>query len=303
VEWLNYHHLHYFWVVAKEGSVAAASRRLRVSHPTISAQLKLLEEALDAPLFERRGRGLVLTDTGRDVLEYADAIFALGRELLQTVKGGAGTGAGALRLRVGVVDVLPKTVVHRLLAPALSLDRPVRLLVREEPSLEVLLGQLASHEHDLVLSDRTASPELPARLYSHPLGASRTVLVAAPSVAASLRGPFPGCLDGAPFVLPTHASAMRQRLDSWLQAHGLQPRVTAELDDSALAEVFAEQGAGVCAVPEVVLVEVLRRYDLVEIGRLPLSQSFFIVSAERRLVHPAVVAVRDAARAELSAIS
>lgn len=299
MEWLNYHHLHYFWVVAREGSVTAAAKRLRVSHPTVSAQIGQLEDVLGVELFEKRGRGLVLTDAGRDVLSYADAIFALGKELVQTAKGRP--RAGALRLRVGVVDRIPKSVAHRLLTPALTLGRSVRLVVREDLTLDGFLAELAAHELDLVLSDRPAGSSLAVRVYSHALGSSGTVALAAPAVASRLEGPFPECLDGAPLIVPSLASGLRRGIDSWLETRDLRPEIVAEIDDSALVKAFAEAGVGVCVVPRVVEAEVVKRHALVRLGEIPVTQRYYALSAERRLAHPAVVAVRDAARAELDA--
>ena len=255
LEWLNYHHLHYFWVVAHEGSIVAAGRRLRVSHPTISSQLKQLEQVLGAELFERRGRGLALTDTGRTVLHYADEIFTLGRELVDTVHGRP--SAGALRLRVGVVDVLPKSVIYRLIEPAFELDRPLHLVVREDRSLDGFLAELVTHELDIVLSDRPPQPGLPIRLYSHVLGESGTVFLASPDRAAALVGSFPGSLDGAPMILPSSVSALRRSLDAWFAQHAVSdPLNCYQFDDTVFNPRTLDGGCGQtakkpCRAPEI----------------------------------------------------
>lgn len=290
---LNYHHLRYFWVVAHEGSIVAASRKLAVSHPTISAQLGLLEEALGARLFERRGRGLTLTETGRLALRYADEIFALGGELADTVRG---RGPGwYLRLRVGVIDVVPKSIVHRLLKPAFQLEQPLRLAIREDRSLEGFLAEMLSHDLDLVLSDQPAGTGLTRKLFSHLLGASDTVFVAHVQLAERLREGFPRSLHDAPAILPSPASPLRRGLDAWFDRHDARPQVVAEVDDSALAKVMAEGGLGVCAVPRAVEAEVAARHHLVRVGSADVSHRVYAISADRKVTHPGVLAVRRAA--------
>jgi LysR family transcriptional activator of nhaA len=294
---LNYHHLRYFWVVATEGSIVAASRRLRVSHPTVSAQISELEDQLGVRLFERRGRGLSLTEAGRLALRYADEIFHLGAELVDALQGRA---SAAPRLRVGVVDVVPKSVVHRLLRPAFETAPDLHLVVREDRSLDGFLAEMATHDLDLLLADRPAPSGLAVRLYNHRLGASRLDLMAEPGLARALRGGFPRSLDGAPAILPSPNRAVRRALDAWFDAAEVHPRVIAEVDDSALAKVLAEAGRGFCAVPEAIEGEVAGRHHLERVGATDVVQEFFAISAERRLAHPAVVAVRRAARALLA---
>jgi LysR family transcriptional regulator, transcriptional activator of nhaA len=297
VDDLNYHHLRYFWAAATDGSITAASRRLRVSHPTISTQIHQLEATLGTELLERQGRGLVLTESGRLALRYADEIFALGRELVDTVRGRA--QPTELRLRVGVIDLLPKSIVHRLLAPAFALGRGLRLTVHENRSLTQFVGELATHELDLVLSDGPAGAGLPVKLYDQLLGQSETVLVAAPSLAASLHDGFPASLDGAPALLPTPATTLRRSLDAWFDQHGVRPVVVAEVDDSSLVKVLAESGVGFCAIPRAVQAEAERRYGLVAIGITAVMHQVWAISAERRVAHPAVLAIREAARGYL----
>ena len=295
MEWLNYHHFLYFWMVVREGGIARAGKELRLAEPTISGQIRRLEEALGEKLFRREGRRLVLTEVGRVAFRYAEEIFPLGREFLETVRG-HGTGR-PLRLVVGVTDALPKAIVHRLLEPALRLEGSVRLICREGRSLEGFLAELAVHSLDLVLADAPAGPELPVRLFSHLLGECGTSFFASGRVAAGLRRKFPGALDGAPFLLPGRNAALRRTVEGWFESQKLRPRIVGEIDDSALVKVFGEMGVGVFAGPSAMDAEVLRRYRLRVIGRVStLRQRFYAISAERRLSHPAVVAIADVAR-------
>jgi LysR family transcriptional activator of nhaA len=297
MEWLNYHHLLYFWLTAKTGSVTQASEELRLSQSTVSAQIRALERALDEKLFRRHGRRLVPTDTGRVVFEYADEIFALGREMVDTVKDRP-TGR-PLRLNVGVADVLPKLVAHRLLAPALELDVPVRLVCTENKPTE-LLAELALHRLDVVLSDVPADPGMALKVFTHVLGECDIVLVAAPALAAKYRRGFPHSLDGAPLLVPILGSAMRRGLDQWLEDHGLRPRLVGEFEDAALMQAFGREGVGIVPIPSVVERAVARQYGMRVVGRLPdVRDRFYAISAERRLKHPAVVAISSAARREL----
>jgi LysR family transcriptional regulator, transcriptional activator of nhaA len=289
VDDLNYHHLRYFWAAVREGSIVAASRRLRVSHPTISAQIHQLEEVLGVELLERRGRGLAPTEAGLAAMRYAEEIFRLGRELADTVRGRA--RPTELQLRVGVIDVLPKTTIHELLAPVFELGRVVRLEVHENRSLDEFVGALATHELDLVLSDRPAEPGLAVKLYDVQLGEADTTLVAAPALAERLRAGFPGSLDGAPILLPSTSSALRRALDRWFDEAGVAPRLVVEVDDSALLKVFAESGVGACAVPVGGAEEARRRYGLVEIGTIPVKHQVWAISAARRVAHDGVAAV------------
>jgi LysR family transcriptional activator of nhaA len=299
MEWLNYHHLLYFWLAAKEGSVTQASGELRLAQSTVSAQIRALERALDERLFRRAGRRLELTDVGRVVFRYADEIFALGRELLDTVKDRP-TGR-PLRLNVGVADVLPKLVAHRLLAPALGLDVPVRLVCTEgKPA--ALLAELALHHLDVVLSDAPADTSLSVRVFNHALGECEVVLVAAPALATKHRHAFPRSLDGAPLLVPAAGSVLRRGIDQWCEATGVRPQVVGEFEDGALLEAFGQAGIGIFPIPAVVEAEVCRRYGVRVVGRLPdVKARFYAISADRRLKHPAVLAVSSAAKAGLFA--
>lgn len=294
---LNYHHLRYFWMAAREGSIVAASRRLRVSHPTVSAQIDQLERALEVALFERKGRGIALTEAGRKAFKYAEAIFGLGQQLVDELEGGH--EPAELSLRVGVIDVLPKSLVHGLLAPAFGLGRSLRLTVHENRSLAQFIGDLATHDIDLVLSDQPLAERREVRLYDRLLGESETVLMAERALAASLRSGFPRSLDGQPACLPTAASALRRELDRWLAERGVRPKVVVEVDDSSLLKTFAEGGLGFCAVPRAVQEEATRRYGLDEVGAAQVPQQVWAISADRLEAHPAIVAIQSAARDHL----
>jgi LysR family transcriptional activator of nhaA len=297
MERLNYRHLLYFWMVAREGTVARAAARLRLTQPTLSAQIRTLEEALGERLFERAGRGLRLTEMGRVVLRYADEIFALGRELAESVKGQP-TGR-ALRLVVGVSDAMPKLVAYRLIEPALALAQPVRLTVHEQ-STERLLAALALHELDVVLTDRVAPPGVSIRVFNHLLGECGITLFAAPPLAARFRRGFPRSLKGAPFLLPSETSTLRHALGQWFEKHRIEPRIVGEFDDSTLIKVFGQAGKGIFAAPSIIEASVRRQYRVAIVRRLDqVRERFYAVSAERRLKHPAVIAITESARREL----
>jgi LysR family transcriptional activator of nhaA len=297
MERLNYHHLLYFWTVAREGSVAAAAAKLRLAQPTLSGQIHALEDALGEKLFERAGRGLRLTEMGRVVSGYATEIFALGHELSESVKGRP-TGR-PLKLAVGVSDALPKLVACRLIEPALALPQPVRLEVHVQ-STEKLLALLALHDLDVVLTDRVAPPGVSVRAFNHLLGACGVTLFAAPKAALKYRKNFPRALDGAPFLLPGETSTMRRGLEQWLEKQRIRPRIVGAFDDSTLIEVFGQAGHGIFATPSIVEDSVCRQYGVSIIGRLDrVRERFFAVSVERRLKHPAVIAITESARREL----
>jgi len=300
MQWLNYHHLFYFWVVARTGSIAAASKELRLAHPTISAQVHRLEADLDEKLFERKGRNLVMTDAGRVAFRYADEIFSLGQEFLDTVRGR--TDSQQMKLVVGVSDVLAKSLVHRMLEPAFHLDEPVRVICREDRSTEAFMGELAVHRVDVVLSDAPAPHGSPIRAFSHPLGECGSVFFAAPELARSCRWRFPGSLDGVPFLIPAADSAFRRALTRWFAAYAIRPRIIAELDDAALANVLGEAGLGVFVAPEVVEKEIRRRYKVQLVGRTEeIRQRFYAISVERKIRHPAVAAICEVARKHIFA--
>jgi len=297
MEWLNYHHLLYFWTVVRAGSIHKASEQLRVSPPAISAQLKLLEDQLGEKLLSRSGRRLVLTETGRTVFSYAEDIFTLGREMMDVVKNRP--IGRPLRLDVGVVDVMPKVVVQTLLEPALHLQERVRIVCREATS-DLLLGRLATHELDVVLSDSPVDPSVKIRAYSHLLGECGVIFVAGRKTAARHRRKFPESLNGAPMFLPTDNTALRRNLDFWFESNGIRPLVLGEFEDYALLRAFGETGPGVFPLPAVVESQIRRQKSLRTIGATDqVRTQFYAISAERKLQHPAVVAIRNAARQEL----
>jgi LysR family transcriptional activator of nhaA len=300
MEWLNYHHLLYFWVVAKEGSVARASKQLRLAPPTISGQIHRLEEVMGEKLFAKKGRNLVLTETGRVALRYADEIFSLGRELVDSIQGRS--TAQKLRLRVGVSDVLAKSIVYRILEPAFRLKDPVHVICRENRSTAAFMGDLAVHAIDVILADAPAGPGSPVRVFSHLLGECGLAFFAAPELARRYRRGFPHSLDGVPFVLPGSDSTLRRALNDWFASHDIRPLVIAELDDAALAKIFGEAGLGVFVAPDLIRKEVLKRYGVQVVGRTKeIGQRVYAISLERKIRHPAVAAICEAARKQIFA--
>jgi LysR family transcriptional regulator, transcriptional activator of nhaA len=295
MEWLNYHHLLYFWTVARTGSISAASKELRLASPTISNQIRKLEDNLGEELLRRSGRKLVLTDMGRIAMRYADEIFSLGQEFTSTMKERP-TGR-PVRFCVGIADVLPKVIAFRLIEPALRLRTPVHLICREDRP-DHLLADLAVHDVDVVLSDAPASPAANIRAFNHLLGECG-VSFAAPKKLAFLKKGFPRSLDGAPFLLPLDNTALRRDLDEWFHSQKLRPAVMGEFADLALLRVFAEEGFGVFAVPSV-MEDQMRRYGFYRIGATDkIRVRFYAISVERQVRHPAVVAVCEAARNSL----
>jgi LysR family transcriptional activator of nhaA len=295
LSWLNYHHLLYFWTVARAGTIAKAGEELHLAQPTISSQIKLLEEALGHKLFERQGRKLVLTDVGRTVMRYADEIFRLGNEL-KNVVGGLPSGQ-QLRLQVGVADVVPKVLAERLLQPALDVG-PLRIVCREGP-LPQLLASLALHELDVVLADAPGSEPVSVRAFNHLLGKCGVSFFAAAS-HGHLKKDFPRSLHGAPMLMPSEASAVRHALDLWFDGKGVRPTVVGDFDDSALLKAFGQRGLGVFAMPSVIEAEVVRQFDVNVIGRTDeIENCFYAITVERRLRHPAVVAIAQAARSDM----
>jgi LysR family transcriptional activator of nhaA len=295
---VNYNHLHYFWAVAREGSVARAAEVLHLTPQTVSGQLGILEDALGTRLFTRRGRRLVLTDVGQVVLRYADEIFDLGAELVDVLNGRL--PRGGVLFTVGVANVVPKLIAYRMLEPALSGEQPFRIVCREG-GLEELLGELAIHKVDMVLADSPVNATLHVRAFSHLLGESGVSFFAQPAEADRLREGFPGSLRGAPMLLPAAHTALRRGLDQWLDAERITPRILGEFDDSALMKAFGQAGVGVFPAPTVIEVEVQAQYGVAVVGRCPrVRERFYAISAERRLKHPAVLAVSRAARVMLS---
>lgn len=299
MEWLNYHHLLYFWAVAKEGSVASAAKMLRLSQPTISGQVRTLEGSLELKLFERVGRRLRLTDDGQMVFRYADEIFGIGRELLDTVKSRP-TGR-PMRLHVGISDHLPKLVCHDLLVPALHLDEPVHITCYGDKT-ERLLANLAVRGLDLVLSDAPVGGNVKVRAFNHLLGECGLTFFATSALAREHRRGFPQSLDGAPLLVPTQDSPVRRSLDQWFESLGIRPRFVAEFDDSGLLKNFGQGGAGIFSAPTVVEDEIRQQYGVTVVGRSDdVVERFYAITVERRIKHPAVVAISEAAKRNLFA--
>jgi LysR family transcriptional activator of nhaA len=300
MEWLNYHHLLYFWVVAREGSIARACRELNLAQPTISGQLRALEENLGEKLFNRIGRRLVLTETGQVVFQYAEEIFGLGRELTDVLKGRP--RGRPIRLTVGISDLIPKLIAYRVLQPALALKEPIQLVCYEDQP-DPLLLELSAHRLDLILSHTPAASSIPVRVFNHRLGSCGVSLFAASALASRYRKSFPARLDGAPFLLPVERSASRRALEQWFATEGIHPQVVGEFQDNALLGAFGQGGAGIFAAPTAIENEVRRLYRVNLVGRLDaVTEEFYAISAERKIKHPAVAAITEAARNQLFAV-
>ena len=297
MEWMNYHHLLYFWTVVREGSISKASQKLRISSPAISAQLRSLEENFGEKLLRRSGRNLVMTEMGRTVFSYAEDIFALGRELIDTVRNRP-TGR-PMRVDIGVVDVLPKLIAQWLIEPALHLRERVRVVCREATS-DQLIARLATLELDVVLSDSPINPNLKIHAFNHLLGESAVTFVAVPRLAAKCKGRFPRSLDRMPMLLPTDNTDLRRSLDQWFETRNIRPDIVGEFEDYALLRAFGQAGSGIFPVPSVFEKQLKQQDSLRRVGRTDEVHSrFFAISAERKLMHPAVVAICDTARREL----
>ena len=297
MDWLNYHHLLYFWTVVREGGVSKAAEKLRLSQPTVSAQVKMLEGALGEALLERQGRTLALTEVGRVVYRYADEIFTIGRELQGTLKGRP--SGRALHFTVGVANAVPKLIAYRLLRPAIEGPEAVRVTCREDHP-DQLVAQLAVHALDVVISDGPAAPHVRVKVFNHLLGESGTTFFAAGPLARRIRRGFPRSLNDTPTLLPTINTALRRALDQWFEAEDLHPPVAGEFEDSALLKAFGESGRAVFPAPTAIEREVCRHYRVAVVGRAPkVRERYYAISAERRLKHPGVLAITATARTEL----
>lgn len=294
MNWLNYHHLHYFWMVAKQGGLVKAAENLRLSPSTVSSQVGRLEEALGHKLFERQGRRLALTDSGRVVYRYAEEIFLLGREISDSLRDQP--AQRPLKVHVGVAEVIPKLLAKKFLTPVLRLSDDVQLVCSENRS-ERLLAELSIHNLDVVLTDAPVGPSVKVRAYSHLLGESDIVLFAAEPLARRYRRDFPASLRAAPFLLPAAGTVLRGLLANWFDAEGIRPRIVGEFEDSALLKVFGQQGHGVFAAPAIIRGEIRKQYGVRELGRVEgQRERFYAISVEKKLRHPAVVAIAEAAK-------
>jgi LysR family transcriptional activator of nhaA len=297
--WLNYHHLLYFWTVAREGTVGRAAAQLHLTQPTISGQLRALEKAVGSKLFNRVGRNLVLSDAGRIAYRYADEIFSLGRELRDTLQGRP--FGRPLPFVVGVVNTLPTAMIYQLLQPALHLADPVQIIC-EQGKAEALHSLLALNALDVVLADAPLSPTTKIRAFNHLLGECGISIMGVPKLAAAYRHGFPKSLDGAPFLLPAQNTALRRSLEQWFDTLQIKPKVRGEFDDTALLKVFGQHGAGVFAVRSILERDSKQLYQVQLLGRVEsIRERCYAISVERKLKHPAVVAITEAARQKLFA--
>ena len=296
---LNLKHLRYFWSVASHGSIARAAESLYLTPQTISGQLRELEEQLGAKLFRRDGRQLVLTETGRMVFSYADEMFRLGLELQDVLSGR--TPGSAITIKVGIAMVVPKLLTYRVLEPVLQMKEPVNLVCHEAPLVD-LLADLSVHKLDVVLADSPVSPALNIRAYNHPLGESGISFFGVAEKAEELSGGFPQSLDGVKMLMPSVGSNLRRSLENWFERYAIQPVVVAEFEDRALMKAFGERGCGIFTSPTAVEQDVVSKYGVEVIGRTEeITERFYVISPERRIKHPAVTAITEAARSRLFA--
>lgn len=294
---MNYNHLHYFWVVATEGSIVRAAELLHVTPQTISGQLRTLEQQMGAPLFRKSGRRLTLTETGRVALSYAKPMFQLAGELSDVLRDGV--IRRSVQFNVGIAMVVPKLIAYRILAPALELEEPIQIICHEAP-LESLLADIAVHKLDLVLTDTPMGPTHSVRAYNHLLGECGLTFFAERRRGRRYRASFPRSLDGAPFLFPSKSSALRGALATWFRQRNVHPRLVAEFEDTALMNAFGEAGAGIFALPTTIETDVTQKYRVTPIGRTTeVKERFYVISTERRLKHPSVVAITNAARTQL----
>jgi LysR family transcriptional activator of nhaA len=297
MEWLNYHHLLYFWSVAKHGTIAKACEELHLAQPTISAQLRVFEDRLGEKLFLRKGRHLVMTEMGRVVFKHAEDIFSIGQDLMNTVRGRG--SSRALRLTVGIVDVVPKLLATKLLESTFRQFPSMRLVCWED-KLDRLLADLAIHGLDMVIADTPAPPTIKVKAYNHLMGESGITLFASAKLAARYRRNFPQAINGAPILLPTSNTMLRSLLDDWLMRHDLMPTIIGEFQDSATLKAFGQTGHGVFPGSTAMEKEICRQYQVEVVRRIgSVKQKFYAITVERRLKHPVVMALFDAARREI----
>jgi LysR family transcriptional activator of nhaA len=290
---INFRHLYYFWVVAKEGGITRAAKRLDLAIQTISSQLALLEESVGKSLFTQQGRRLVLTEPGRLALSYADQIFLLGEQMQEAL---AEADSARIRLTVGISDSLPKLTAYRLLEATTRLEKPVRLVCFED-QFEALLGELALHKLDVVLTDRAVHPGTTLGVFSHQLFESETIIVGAPALAQVYADGFPDNLNGAPFLLPTRNNALRAKVDEWFDAHKVRPDVVGEFEDNALHNTFGRRGLGLFFAPAALAGDIAEQFGAVLVGRVPqVREQFYAITNERKIQHPAVGAILSAAQ-------
>ena len=297
MDWINYHHLFYFWMVAKTGTVSAAAKKLHLARPTVTAQVRELERSVGQKLLRQQGRGLVLTEFGQQIFAYAENIFSIGQELREFIK--TGQPGRRQKLRVGMADVVPKLIAFELLKPALIGAEPPRMECYEG-KLTDLLADLAIHRLDLVLSDSPAPTTLDVNVYNHKLGECGLSILATPSLAKKYRKGFPDSLTNAPILLPTELTVVRRSLDRWMEDRKVFPEIVAELEDSALLKVFGQAGQGVFPVPSVIEDIVKKQYGVWLVGRIPeVLDTFYVISVEKRVQHEAAIRIMNQARNKL----
>ncbi len=294
---LNYHHLRYFWATVKEGGVTKASRKLHVTQPTVSGQIRELENVFEQPLLDRDSQKLVLTEAGQICFRYADKIFELGRDLVDELKGHPSDKP--FDLTVGLANSVPKLLAHRLLQPALGLPAMTRVKCFED-RLEGLIDELVSHHLDLVIADAPQPPTHKQKVYNHLLGESTVLLFASERLSMTYRRGFPKSIDGAPMLLPTQNTSMRRSVDAWFADLGVSPNIVGEFEDPALMKVFGEAGAGIFPALAAVEADVRRLCDVRVLGPMEgVVERFYAISAERRVKHPGVAALAEGARYRL----
>lgn len=299
MEFLNFHHLRYFWMVVQKGGVRKAAEELHVSQPSISAQLRLLEESLGQKLFKRSGRNLVLSEMGRVVVAYADDIFSTGRELMSAVRQRPENRP--LQLNVGLTDAFPRLIAFEIFKAVFNFDPLIHLICREG-EIGPLINQLHAHRLDIVLADEPASSTLKAKIFNHRLGRSSITFCAVPALAAKLRRNFPQSLNGAPALLPTENMGMRAPLETWFDRQRIRPRLIGEYEDSGLMEILSSAGRGFTAVHTVVHRSALKHYGLRVIAKVEeCGSDFYAITAERQLKHPGVLAITEHAYTSLFA--
>lgn len=295
---LNYQHLLYFWTVVRSGGLTKACEELHLAPPTVSTQLRTFEQRIGAKLLQKSGRRLTPTETGRLVYSYADEIFGLGRDLLSALA--YRPTRRPIRLAVGIDDVVPKEIAQRFIQPALALAQPVQLACREG-TLESLVRALQVHEVDVVLSDSPITPSLHLHAYNHRLGGCAVSWMAAPALARTLRRLFPRSLNGAPLLLPTADTAIRRALDQWLDRHNVRSQIVGEFEDYALLREFSRAGRGVAPVPDVLVKQFAKESGLVTLGPVRnVRAEFYAISMDRKVKHPAMLAILERAQDVLS---
>ena len=298
MDWLNYHHLLYFWTVAREGGFSRAAETLHLAQPTLSSQVKKLEKDVGQPLFDRSGRKIVLTPTGQTVFKYAEEIFGLGQELVEVLRNRSSEQKASFN--VGIQGALPKLVVYRLLRPTLESTENRFHLVCYEGKLNELLGDLGTHRLDVVLADRPLSPDIPVKAFNHQLGRCGVTVFGTGKMCRKYRANFPHSLTGAPMLLPTRNTSIRRGINQWFSEQGIEPMVTHEFEDSAVLKVFGQAGHGLFVTPSAIEDEVCRQYSVKILGRIPeVQERYYAISVERKLKHPGVLEIIQFARREV----